>query len=193
VVFTREEVLAILGQLHGTYHLMASLLYGAGLRLMECVRLRVKDIDVTMAQITIRAGKGDKDRVTVLPQAAVGPLQQHLTRVQRLHQNDCEEGFGAVELPYALAQKYPNAATSWGWQYVFPASKRSIDPRSGSERRHHILEDGLQRAVKIAIGRAGITKAGSCHTFRHSFATHLLEDGYDIGVWQRFVRNWAIS
>jgi integron integrase len=187
VVFTRAEAQAILGQLHGTYHLMASLLYGAGLRLMECVRLRVKDIDFAMSQITVRAGKGDKDRITVLPQSLVRPLQQHLTRVQRLHQNDLEEGFGAVELPYALAQKYPNAATTWGWQYVFPATNRSIDPRSGSERRHHVLEDGLQRAVKAAIQRAGITKAGSCHTFRHSFATHLLEDGYDIRTVQELL------
>src|SRR5262249_25540782 len=139
VVFTRAETQAILSHLHGTYHLMASLLYGAGLRLMECVRLRVKDIDFALAQITVRARKGDKDRVTVLPQSMIQPLQQHLTRVQRLHQNDREEGFGAVELPHALALKYPNAATSWSWQYVFPATRRSIDPRSGSERRHHIL------------------------------------------------------
>jgi integron integrase len=169
VVFTREEVQAILAELSDTYRLMASLLYGAGLRLTECLRLRVKDLDFAVCQLTVRAGKGDKDRVTVLPRSLVTPLQQQLTRVQRLHQNDLEEGFGAVELPYALAQKYPNAATEWAWQYVFPATKRSIDPRSGVERRHHVLEDGLQRAVKAAIRQTGITKHGSCHTFRHSF------------------------
>lgn len=187
VVFTRTEVQAILAQLQGTHHLMASLLYGAGLRLMECVRLRVKDLDFAVCQITVRAGKGDKDRVTVLPQLLVPPLQQHLTRVQRLHQNDLEEGFGAVELPYALAQKYPNAAAKWGRQYVFPAAKRSIDPRSGVGWRHHVLEDGLQRAVKAAIARTGIVKHGSCHTFRHSFAAHLIESGYDIRTVQELL------
>jgi len=187
VVFTPVEVQAILVQLQGRHHLMASLLYGAGLRLMECVRLRVKDLDFAVCQITVRAGKGDKDRVTVLPQLLVPPLQQHLTRVQRLHQNDLEEGFGAVELPYAFAQKYPNAAAKWGWQYVFPAAKRSIDPRSGVERRHHVLEDGLQQAVKAAIARTGIVKHGSCHTFRHSFATHLIESGYDIRTVQELL------
>ena len=183
----REEVQAILNQLNGIHHMMASLLYGAGLRLMECVRLRVKDVDFSLHQITIRAGKGGKDRVTVLPQLLVVPLQEHLIRVQRLHQNDLSEGFGAVDLPYALAQKYPNATTAWRWQFVFPAAKRSIDPRSGVERRHHILEDGLQRAVKAALRAAGIAKHGSCHTLRHSFATHLIEAGYDIRTVQELL------
>jgi integron integrase len=187
VVFTRQEVQAILSQLHGIHHLMASLLYGAGLRLMECVRLRVKDLEFSLHQITVRAGKGSKDRITVLPHSLIVPLQEHLVRVQRLHQNDLEEGFGAVILPYALAQKYPKATTEWGWQYVFPATKRSIDPRSGVERRHHTLEDGLQRSVKAAIRSTGIVKPGSCHTFRHSFATHLLENGYDIRTVQELL------
>ena len=170
-VFTAEETQAILLQLNGTPHLMAGLLYGAGLRLMECVRLRVKDIDFAYQQITVRDGKGAQDRVTMLPQSLQKPLQHHLAKVQLLHEEDLREGYGDVYLPYAFERKDPHAGQSWLWQYVFPASKRSIDPRSGMERRHHISETVLQRAVKDAIRQAGIRKRGSCHTLRPSFAT----------------------
>jgi integron integrase len=187
VVFTPEEVKAVIERLSGIYSIMANLLYGSGLRLMECVRLRVKDLDFQYNQITVRDGKGEKDRITVLPQALNGPLRRHLAKVKLLHEDDLLEGFGEVYLPYALDRKYPNAAKEWGWQYVFPASSRSLDPRSGKQRRHHISEDMLQRAVKRAIRQAGITKAGSCHSLRHSFATHLLEDGYDIRTVQELL------
>jgi integron integrase len=187
VVFSRTEVKAVLAHLHGTYHLMASLLYGAGLRVMECVRLRIKDLDFAYHQITVCDGKGAKDRMTMLPSSLTETLQRHLAKTKLLHAEDLAEGFGAVYLPYALARKYPTAATEWGWQYVFPASKRSLDPRSGVMRRHHIAEDGLQRAVKAAVRQAGIAKAGSCHTLRHSFATHLLENSYDIRTVQELL------
>ena len=167
-VFTAEETQALLAQLSGTPHLMAGLLYGAGLRLMECVRLRVKDVDFAYQQITVRDGKGAQDRVTMLPQSLQESLQRHLVKVQLLHEEDLQEGYGDVYLPYAFERKDPNSGKSWLWQYVFPASKRSIDPRSGIERRHHISEAILQRAVKHAIRQAGICKRGSCHTLRHS-------------------------
>jgi integrase len=157
-VFTQEEVTAVLAQVHGTSHLMASLLYGAGLRLMECVRLRVKDLDFAYSQIVVRDGKGAQDRVTMLPQALVVPLQRHLIKVQALHEEDVAEGYGDVYLPYALARKYPNAGTAWVWQYVFPAAKRSGDPRSGVERRHHVSATVLQKVLKEAIQRASIAK-----------------------------------
>jgi integron integrase len=173
-VFTPEEVTAVLAQLTGMHHLMASLLYGAGLRLMECLRLRVKDLDFAYHQITVRDGKGGQDRVTILPRALETPLQRHLTRVQLLHKADLLEGYGAVYLPYAFDRKDPSAAKSWLWQYVFPASKRSIDPRSGVERRHHAAPTGLQKAVKDAMRRARIQKRGSCHTFRHNPAYLLM-------------------
>lgn len=187
VVFTRKEAQAILHRLDGTKWLMANLLYGAGLRLMECMRLRIKDMDFAYHQITVRDGKGGKDRVTMLPVKLITPLRQHLIKVKALHDQDLREGFGRVYLPYALARKYPSADTDFGWQYVFPSSKRSIDPRSGIIRRHHLDESVLQRAVRQAIRNAGIYKAGNCHTFRHSFATHLLEDGYDIRTVQELL------
>lgn len=187
VVFTRTEVQAILSRLTGIHLLIASLLYGTGMRLMECLQLRVKDLDFAYLQITIRDGKGEKDRVTMLPTTLVEPLQRQLETARLLHQRDLTAGFGAVYLPYALERKYPNASREWGWQYVFPAEKRSVDPRSGVTRRHHLLEDSIQRAVKQAKNAAGIAKHGSCHTFRHSFATHLLEDGYDIRTVQELL------
>jgi integron integrase len=187
VVFTRDEVQAVLKQLDGSPWLMASLLYGAGLRLMECVRLRIKDLDYGLNQIIVRDGKGGKDRVTILPASVVAPMQRHLARVKAWHDRDLQEGFGQVYLPHALAQKYRNANRQWCWQYLFPACKRSVDPRSGSVQRHHIDEQILQRAVGAAIRSAGIAKPGSCHTLRHSFATHLLEDGYDIRTVQELL------
>lgn len=180
VVFSRAEVQRVMAHLTGMNRLMASLLYGAGLRLMDCLRLRVKDVDFASNQLTIREGKGAKDRVTMLPQSLKADLQRHLAKIKLAHEDDVRDGFGEVYLPYALERKYTGAARAWGWQYVFPSIKRSVDPRSGKVRRHHLSETVLQRAVKKAIRDAGIDKAGSCHTFRHSFATHLLEDGYDI-------------
>jgi len=187
VVFSRAEVQAVLARLAGTNHLIASLLYGAGLRLMEGIRLRVKDIDFSANQLTIREGKGANDRLTMLPQRIQPALREQLLRARVIHQQDLKEGFGRVYLPFALERKYPNAAREWGWQYVFPALKRSRDPRTGIERRHHLAPENLQRAVNNAINLAKINKNGSCHTFRHSFATHLLEDGYDIRTVQELL------
>lgn len=193
LVFTREEVRSILIHLEGSKWIVGSLLYGAGLRLLECLRLRVKDIDFGYNQIVVRDGKGAKDRVTVLPSIVREPLQHHLVKVKALHELDLREGFGAVYLPDALARKYPNAPREWGWQYVFPAAKRSVDPRSGEIRRHHIPESIIQKSVKAAIRKAGIAKPGSCHTFRHSFATHLLDGGYDIRTVQELLGHKDVS
>lgn len=187
VVFTRDEARAVLSHLRGEAWLMGSLLYGSGLRLMECLRLRVKDLDFAQLQVTVRDGKGGKDRVTMLPPSLVEPLRRQLERAKALHELDVREGYGRVYLPHALARKYPNAEREWCWQYVFPASKRSFDPRTGSERRHHVAETTLQRAVKAAVRSAGVNKPGSCHTLRHSFATHLLEAGYDLRTIQELL------
>ena len=187
VVLSRDEVRAVLAQLDGSKWLMASLLYGSGLRLMECLRLRIKDIDFSYSQIIVRDGKGGKDRITILPDTLKPLLQRHLDKVKTLHENDLRLGFGRVYLPYALEKKYKNANQQWCWQYVFPASRLSVDPHSGKMRRHHVTEDVLQKAVSSAIRQAGISKPASCHTFRHSFATHLLEDGYDIRTVQELL------
>jgi integron integrase len=184
---TRDEVRAVIGELKDEYRIMAGLMYGAGLRLMECLRLRIQDVDFDANQVTVRGGKGAKDRITVLPQAVKGPLAEHLKRVRAIHQSDMQDGWGRVPLPDALARKYPNAAADWRWQYVFPANHRWVNGQTGQEGRHHIHESAVQRAVKEAVRKAGIAKHATCHTFRHSFATHLLETGYDIRTIQELL------
>ena len=187
VVLTSIETRTLLDQLTGVHWLMGSLLYGTGMRLMECVRLRVKDLDFARSEILVRQGKGAKDRRTMLPCSLVEPLQAQLAEAARIHQRDLAAGFGRVWLPDALARKYPGASAEWGWQYVFPASVRSVDPRGEVERRHHLDESSLQRAIKSARQRAGIVKPATCHTLRHSFATHLLEAGHDIRTIQELL------
>jgi integron integrase len=193
VVLTKKEAHAVIAHLSSAYRLMAELLYGSGLRLLECLRLRVKDIDFGYDQITVRDGKGLRERITLLPARLKRPLQEHLQRVREIHRRDLARGAGAVSLPFALKRKYPNAACDWRWQWVFPAAKPSVDPRSGETRRHHVHEKNLQNAVKHAIYAAGVPKAASCHTFRHSFATHLLEAGYDIRTVQELLGHRDVS
>ena len=187
VILSRNEVERILSNLNGQYKLMAGLIYGSGMRLMECIRLRIKDIDFKYRTITVRDGKGNKDRVTMLPQRFVPELQLHLRKNKVLHQQDLLEGAGSVYMPYALERKYPGASREWVWQYVFPASHLSRDPRSDAVRRHHISESILQKNIRRAVRKSRIAKPASCHTLRHSFATHLLESGYDIRTVQELL------
>jgi integron integrase len=195
VVLTRDEVRRVLGRLkgRGAVALIAGLLYGSGMRLLEALRLRAKDLDFAANQITIRSGKGDRDRVTMLPERLKGPLLHHLAEVRARHEHDVAEGAGWVELPGALGTKYPQAGREWGWQWVFPASRVGMDPRSGEQRRHHVHASVLQRAVKEAASTIGLPKLVSCHTLRHSFATHLLEDGYDIRTIQELLGHRDVS
>jgi integron integrase len=187
VVLTREEVKAVLAQLTGDKWLRASLMYGAGLRLMECLRLRVQDIDFARNEITVRDGKGARDRVTMLPESLKTPLQEHLRKVKAIHEKDLRDGYGRVPLPNALDRKYPNASGDWRWQWVFPQGHRWVNPRTGEQGRHHVDESILQKAFKQAVAKAGLTKRATCHTLRHSFATHLIEDGYDIRTVQELL------
>lgn len=193
VVLSRDEVRQIFVHLKGMPKIMAGLLYGSGLRLMECVQLRVKDIDFAYAQITVRDAKGGKDRITMLPLNLAEPLRRHLFRVKAQHEQDLEDGFGQVHLPFALARKYPSAAREWGWQYVFPSSRISQDPRTGAQQRHHVAEGILQSALKNAVRASGITKRATCHSLRHSFATHLLTKGYDIRTVQELLGHKDVS
>jgi integron integrase len=187
VIMSQDEVRRVLAEMSGTHLLMAKLLYAGGLRLMECVRLRIQDLDFARGLLYVRAAKGDKDRSTLFPSSLHEELKRHVDRVKTLHDGDLALGLGAVYLPEALSRKYPNASREFRWQYVFPAKALSVDPRTGAQRRHHVLESGLQKAVKVAVDRAGIAKRVSCHTFRHCFATHLLENGVNIRVVQELM------
>jgi integron integrase len=186
-VLSKAEALVVINQMQGVTKLMAQILFGAGLRLTECLRLRVKDIDFANNQIIVRDGKGEKDRVTPLPASIIEALKKQLEHARRIHEKDLGEGYGEVQLPYALDRKYPNAALEWGWQYIFPSTQRSIDPTDGKIRRHHLDESVLQRATRQAAKMAGIVKPVSPHTFRHSFATHLLQNNYDIRTVQEIL------
>ena len=193
VVLTRDEVMAVLSRLEGSHSLIARLLYGTGLRIMECLRLRVKDIDFACGEILVRDGKGAKDRVTMLPESLASALQAHLVRVRELHRQDVEGGHGEVYLPYALDRKYPSAGREWMWQYVFPSAGLSVDPRTGIVRRHHVQDQAVQRAIRQAVRDAGVNKPATPHTLRHSFATHLLESGYDIRTVQELLGHSDVS
>ncbi|MDK9701731.1 MAG: integron integrase [Sulfuritalea sp.] len=193
VVLTRDEIHAVLSRLSGTHWLIASLLYGTGLRLMECLRLRVKDIEFARGEILVRDGKGFKDRVTMLPESLSKPLEEHLSKVRALHERDVADGGGEVFLPYALSRKYPRAGREWRWQFVFPSGALSTDPRDGCIRRHHLQDQAVQRAMKQAVRDAGVVKPATPHTLRHSFATHLLEGGYDIRTVQELLGHSDVS
>jgi len=193
VVLTHDEVQVVLKHMRGVPLLMASLLYGSGMRLLECARLRIKDVDFTRGEITVRDGKGRKDRVTLLPARLQGPIAEHIARVRLQHDRDRHRGRGSVALPDALSRKYPNASMEWPWQWVFPATRFYQDSETGEYRRHHLHESVLQRAVKEAVRSAGVAKRASCHTLRHSFATHLLEKGYDIRTIQELLGHSDVS
>lgn len=193
VVLTRSEVRLVLGHMRGTARLVAALLYGAGLRLEEAVSLRVKDVDFGLRQILVRRGKGKRDRVTVLPRTLVSALEGHLKQVRVLHLRDVTRGAGRVELPDALDRKYPGAPAEWAWQWVFPATRQYVDRGTGERRRHHLHKTVVERAMKEAVRRSGLSKRATCHSMRHSFATHLLEDGYDIRTVQELLGHRDVS
>jgi integron integrase len=193
VVMTREEVARVVSLLDGEAQVVVKLLYGSGLRIMEAVRLRVKDVDFQMKQVTVRSGKGDKDRFTTLPVSLIPPLENQMRKARVWHEQDLAQGHGAVYLPYALARKYPAAAKEWGWQYLFPARALSTDPLSGEVRRHHVDPSVVNKAIKVAVRRAGLTKAVSAHSFRPSFATHLLQRGTDIRTIQELLGHTDVA
>jgi integron integrase len=193
VVLTTDEARRVIMAMTGMHQLIAKLLYGSGLRLIECLRLRVQDVDFSMQEVTVREGKGAKDRITLFPEAVHAVMRDHLERVRMVHERDVADGYGRVYLPHALARKYPNASREWRWQYVFPAHRASADPRSGEMRRHHVHEKAVQRAVHNAVGHAEIVQRATPHTFRHRFATHVLMDGYDIRTVQELLGHQDVS